>query len=183
MARWKFVTQSIDFLLGEKSVTLLDSLQHNRRRDLPGSEIDDRKYRVSEIEDTIIIERVNLWGSLAGFPPLYYFKGRVQKRDDSRLVEGRILMRSIPRYFILLWIFLIAVSFLIGMGWSMWLAINFMVTQSTSLLNDLSTAGFFGGATLAIAAFGALIISLVRGIATSQRNALIRFCEARYVSH
>lgn len=134
-------------------------------------------YRVEADRSDVTIRRVSRWATLAGFPPLYYFKGALCRSADGVTLEGRVLMSGLAKYPILTWFGAVLIALAIGIVLAMYGSVVFMAKGTAPLGGDMSAAGFFIGAVVALAAFGAVVVGALRAMKKTEREGLVRFCE------
>lgn len=135
-------------------------------------------YKVEMDSSAVTVKRVSRWAALAGFPPLYYFKGEFSHSGNDVALTGRVLMSNPAKGFILTWIGTVLIALVIGIGLAMYRSATFMTMRTASLDGDLSTAGFFVGAVMILAAFGAIVVGVLRTIKRKERDGLLLFCES-----
>lgn len=134
-----------------------------------------RGYRYHRNDQEITLTRVDPLTTIAGMPPLYYFKGHLTSGADRPILHGRILMSTMSKYFVLGWVGIVVVAFLGTLLWATMLAGQFMISSSPAIREHLATAGFLIGVVLGLGLFGALIIAVIRGVSQAQKRKLIWF--------
>ncbi len=164
-------------LLGERNLHASANaivLEHGRFHSSSGH---SAGYQV-EIEDsTVSIRYHSSWAALAGFPSLYWFKGTISRSGKGAALDGRVLMTQPIKGFVLAWFSAVSMGLAIGMLLAISKAAEFMIITSPVFGEDLSTAGFLIGAVMILAAFGVLIVGVLRAVKRREREGLIRFCE------
>ena len=134
-----------------------------------------RGYRIHRNGKKLTVKRVDPWAIATGLPPLYYFRGWGKDEEGQKMIEGRIAMSALPKCFILTWTSFVLVVLLGSLLWSLVLVSMFIVSQEISVDNS-GGAGFLIGISLALALFGAALMTLVRAMSRRQKRKLILFC-------
>lgn len=125
----------------------------------------------------VIVKRVDPWSRVIGFPPLYYFKGRMMCESEGIVVvKGQVLVSKLPMMFICVWVSAVFLALAGSMAWAAVLAWKVMIYSSTAAMDDLSIAGLMIGAGLGVGGFGVLVVGVIRAISSHQRQLLIAFC-------
>jgi hypothetical protein len=129
-------------------------------------------YQVEADKSGVTIRHVSRWATLAGFPPLYYFKGTLCRSAEGVTLEGRMLMSKLVKYPILIWFGAVLIALAIGIVFAMYGFVVF-VAKGTA---DMSAAGGFIGAVVVLAVFGAVVVGALRALKRTEREGLVRFC-------
>jgi hypothetical protein len=166
---------AIRVALGEQMVSTRMPVYLDGNSAFVAVETKRKGYRFEKNGQEITIRRVDPWAIVTGLPPLYYFKGDLRYEADGTIMNGSILMSTLPKYFILTWAGAVVIAFLATLIWAMVLASQFMIFPSTVGKGDLTTAGFLIGGILGLGFFGTLVIAVTRSISRGQRQKLIMF--------
>jgi len=134
-------------------------------------------YQVKKEGASVVVTRVSRWATLAGLPPLYYFKGALGRSGNEVELIGRVLMVGAAKWFILAWTSAIFVALVVGIALAMYMSAVLMVSKTTSVNDELSFAGFSVGTVMILVAFGVVIIGALRSIKSKELKGLVQFCE------
>jgi len=133
-------------------------------------------YDVIENVQGVTIKRKRSLASIAGFPPLYYFKGIFEKGEDQSKVMGRILMAPIPKIVLIVWWAFVLFTLVASVGMIVVLAIKFMFFSLENVQSQLAKASLFLGATLMLGIFGMIVSGFIKAVSKKQRSQLLDLC-------
>lgn len=134
-------------------------------------------YKVTSNGQCVIIKFVSPLAFFAGFPPLYFFKGKLLQVGENTEVVGRILMVRLSKIFILIWALVVLLTLTLCIAMSVFWAISYMAFPSQHAEHQLLTGGFLVGAIAVLSVFGIVLISLIRLISRSQKVCLKQLCQ------
>jgi len=132
-------------------------------------------YRLDIDQDKVVIKRVDRLAVMAGFLPMYYFRGTLRVEDKERVLRGRIRMALFPRWFILVWSALISLALIVSVFAYVLLLWNWIFPGDV-IEKKLMAASFFAGMIVIVGGGGAMIIGVIRWLSSKQRYQLKQFC-------
>jgi len=135
-------------------------------------------YDVTANVQHVTIKKKRSLASIAGFPPLYYFKGGFEQAENQSKVTGRILMASIPKVVLIVWWALLLFAFVASVGMALVLAVKFMFFSPENIQPQLARVGLFLGATFMLGIFGMIVTGFIKAISKKQRGQLIDLCNS-----
>jgi len=122
-------------------------------------------YDVIENVQGVTIKRKRSLASIAGFPPLYYFKGIFEKGEDQSKVMGRILMAPIPKIVLIVWWAFVLFTLVASVGMIVVLAIKFMFFSLENVQSHLM-----------LGIFGMIVSGFIKAVSKKQRSQLLDLC-------
>lgn len=170
------LSRLVQAILGEEEISIRVPLV--RLDDTSGFisvETKRKGYRYEKRDQKIILKRVDPLAVVAGLPPLYYFSGIVTPSANGAVLNGRILMSTLSKSFILVWGSLVVLAFLGIVIWAILLVGQFIVSSSPTIKEDLTSVGFMTGGVSALGFFGVLVIAVARLVSRRQKQKLISF--------
>jgi hypothetical protein len=174
------LSQISKLMFGDEEVTLkMPSSMLRTGKTFVPVESKHRGYWVLVKNQRVIVTRRNPWLlTIAGFPPLYRFVGRLpelRQVGDTVSVSGAVTMRPMEKVFLSVWFGLLLIFLAFCFVWAILLASRVMFFSS--ITDDLAAIGFMLGGGGLVAAFGIVILMMIRLISKGQRKKLIAFCD------
>ncbi|WP_300286154.1 hypothetical protein [Nitrosomonas sp.] len=133
-------------------------------------------YRLVIDQDKVTIKRVDRLAVMAGFPPMYYFRGILWVEDKERVLRGCIRMALFPRWFILIWSVLISLALIVSVFAYILLLWRYWSSSGDVIEKRMMAVSFFVGMIVTVGGSGAVIIGVIRWLSSKQRYQLKKFC-------
>jgi len=135
-------------------------------------------YAVTKNVQHVTIKKKRSLASIAGLPPLYYFKGGFEQTDNQSKVTGRVLMVPTPKVVLIVWWALVLFTFMASVAMAVILAVKFMFFSPENFQSQLARAGLFLGATFMLGIFGIIVTGFIKAVSKKQRSQLIDLCNS-----
>jgi len=154
-------------LLGERDCSVeLDLLRTSKLKDI---------YQVTIRGQHVTVKARHTLASLAGFPPLYYFKGKMEQCEGRPIVVGEVLMSPVPKATLVAWWTLVFFVLAAGLAECVYLAVRFMFFASENIQAQLASVGFLIGSALLLGVFGLILTNFIKAVSIKQRKQFDQF--------
>ncbi|WP_418646895.1 hypothetical protein ACNQFN_15100 [Thauera butanivorans] len=132
-------------------------------------------YRLNVENGNFSLKRAN--GAIfLGFKSLYYFRGKLRKKDGVNVVGGRIRMIFAAKLIILVWILLMSIWLLAAIFSTMLFTFKDLFFSGGANFEKVLIAGSIIGFGVVVAGCGAGILGLVRWMSVKPKYELKQVC-------